>query len=127
MIGIARFDIAWNVSLPQDRASSERRNASARVLRRELGERSEARAGAYMLHMAERATDERRLALRAPNRKFKVPRWVLAQRLGIFWLSVYKLRKLILLHFGYDPDCQNIDQSHTIVMRREARSAARWH
>ena len=29
----------------------------------------------------------------------------------IFWLSVAKVCKLILLHFGYDPDCSNVDQS----------------
>ena len=55
--------------------------------------------------------DEYRIAQRLPNRKFKVPRHILAERLEIFWLSVAKLRKLVQLHFGYDPDCRNVDQS----------------
>ena len=54
---------------------------------------------------------EYRLAVRQPNRKFKVPRWVLAERLDFFWLSVAKVRKFISLAFGYDPRCRNIDQS----------------
>ena len=54
---------------------------------------------------------EYRLTHRVPNRKYKVARWVLAERLEIFWLSVMKLRKFILLHFGYDPACSNVDQS----------------
>ena len=29
----------------------------------------------------------------------------------MLWLSVAKTRKLILLHFGYDPECSNADQS----------------
>ena len=52
-----------------------------------------------------------RISSRRPNRKFKVPRWILAERLEVFWIDVAKLRKLILLHFGYDPKCRNIDQS----------------
>ena len=54
---------------------------------------------------------EYRISHRVPNRKYKVARWVLAERLVIFWLSVSKVRKLILLHFRYDPDCSNVDQS----------------
>jgi len=54
---------------------------------------------------------EYRISHLQPNRKYKVARWVLAERLEIFWLSVMKLRKFIILHFGYDPVCSNIDQS----------------
>ena len=54
---------------------------------------------------------EYRLTSRRPNRKFKVPRAVLAERLKIWWTVVAKLRKLILLEFGYDAKCRNIDQS----------------
>ena len=36
---------------------------------------------------------------------------MLAERLEIFWLSVMKLRKFILLHVGYDPARSNVDQS----------------
>ena len=46
---------------------------------------------------------EYRISDRKPNRKFKVPRWVLAERLEIWWLNVFKLRKFVQLHFGYDP------------------------
>ena len=54
---------------------------------------------------------EYRITSRRPNRKFKVPRWVLAERLKIFWIVVATLRKLIMLHFGYDPKARNVDQS----------------
>ena len=54
---------------------------------------------------------EYRLSDRRPNRKFKVPRWVLAERLVIEWLSIAKLRQLVILTWGHDPDCRNIDQS----------------
>ena len=55
--------------------------------------------------------DEYRLVVRKPNRKFKVPRVVLAERLKIFWLIKAKLRKLVQLTFGYDPQFRNVDQS----------------
>ena len=65
---------------------------------------------------------ENRITHRRPNRKYKVARWVLAERLEIFWLSVMKIRKLILLHFGYEPECSNVDQSPFHM--NEAGSAA---
>ena len=54
---------------------------------------------------------EYRLSSRKPNRKFKVPRWVLAERLRLFWIISAKLRKLVMLTFGYDPRFRNVDQS----------------
>ena len=54
---------------------------------------------------------EVRLTHRMPNRKYKVRRWVLAERLCIFWLNVHRIRMWILLEFGYDPDFRNVDQS----------------
>ena len=59
----------------------------------------------------QRFMSDYRITSRIPNRKFKVARWVLSERLEIFWLSVAKIRKFIMLKFGYDPDCRNIDQS----------------
>ena len=44
-----------------------------------------------------------RIASQRPNRKFKVPRAILMQRLEIFWIVTAKLRTLVMLHFGYDP------------------------
>jgi hypothetical protein len=52
-----------------------------------------------------------RISHRKPNRKYKVARVVLAQRLQIFWINTAKLRKLIQLEFGYDPTFRNADQS----------------
>ena len=46
-----------------------------------------------------------------PNRKYKVPRWVLKERLQIFWITMAKVRKFISLVHGYEPVCRNIDQS----------------
>ena len=65
---------------------------------------------------------ERRLSTRKPNRKFKVPRAVLAERLCIFWIVIAKLRKFILLFWGYDPSMRNVDQSP--FHQHEAGSAA---
>ena len=39
-----------------------------------------------------------------------MPRAVLAGRLNIFWIVTAKLRKLIILTFGYDPKLRNEDQ-----------------
>ena len=52
-----------------------------------------------------------RISHRRPNRKFKVPRAVLMQRLEIFWIVTAKLRTMVMVHFGYDPTFKNIDQS----------------
>ena len=51
-----------------------------------------------------------RLASRMPNRKYKVKRWVLAERLCIFWINVHKWRYWVFLEFGYDPHFRNVDQ-----------------
>ena len=40
-----------------------------------------------------------------------MPRWLLMQRLEIFWIVTAKLRTMVMLHFGYDPTFKNIDQS----------------
>ena len=48
--------------------------------------------------------NEYRISNLLPNRTYKVARWVLAERLDIVWLPVAKTRKLVLLHFGYDPE-----------------------
>ena len=53
---------------------------------------------------------EYRISDLKPNRKFKVPRWVLLERLEIWWLSVHRIRKFVELQFGYDPKCKNVDQ-----------------
>ena len=52
--------------------------------------------------------DEYRFSSRVPSRKFKVPRWVLAERLKMFWIASAKLRKLVILTFGYDPSFRNV-------------------
>ena len=58
-----------------------------------------------------RFLDQYRLSSRIPNRKFKVPRPVLAERLKIFWIVTARVRRLVQLTFGYDPAFRNIDQS----------------
>ena len=65
--------------------------------------------------------DEYRISQRRPNRKFKVPREVLKQRLKIFWLMLAVIRTIIDYHHGYDPKMRNIDQSP--FHRNEAGSA----
>ena len=54
---------------------------------------------------------DKRLTHRQPNRKWKVSRRVLAERLKFFWITIYKLRKLILMEKGYDPQMRTLDQS----------------
>jgi len=49
--------------------------------------------------------------MRKPNRKYKVPKAVMAERLEIGWLNVARIRALCLAEFGYDPEIENWDQS----------------
>ena len=51
------------------------------------------------------------LSLRAPNRKFKVPKKLLAERLRIWWLNLARVRALCIELHGYDPEMENWDQS----------------
>ena len=54
---------------------------------------------------------EYRVSFRRPNRKFKVPRAILEDRLRVFWCNVIKVRQLAQLVLGYDLDIVNMDQS----------------
>ncbi len=54
---------------------------------------------------------EYRVSLRQPNRKWKVPRDVLVQRLETFWSNVFRVRQLCLLAHGHEPIFENFDQS----------------
>ena len=51
------------------------------------------------------------LSMKRPNRKYKVPRSVLAERLEIGWLNVYRVRAAVAAVHGYDPAMENWDQS----------------
>ena len=62
-------------------------------------------------HMIKGFETEFNLTLRKPNRRYKVSKSVLAERLEIFWTNLFRVRKLVLLVFGYDPAMQNFDQS----------------
>ena len=54
---------------------------------------------------------EYRVSFRRPNRKFKVPKRVLEERLCIYWANLVRLRSLALQLFGYELDVINLDQS----------------
>ncbi|MCP3916844.1 MAG: hypothetical protein GY711_14935 [bacterium] len=54
---------------------------------------------------------EHRISLRRPNRKWKVPRWVLMERLHTTWLNVVRVRHFCRLQWGQDPPLWNLDQS----------------
>ena len=43
---------------------------------------------------------EYRISDLKPNRKFKVPRWVLLERMEIWWLTVHRVRKFIELQLS---------------------------
>ena len=51
------------------------------------------------------------LNIRAPNRKYKVPKAILAERLEIGWCNVARVRALCFATQGYDPHIDNWDQS----------------
>ena len=51
------------------------------------------------------------VATRKPNRKYKVPKWCMAERLEIMWLNVARVRALCMAIHGYDPEMENWDQS----------------
>ncbi len=51
------------------------------------------------------------LSMRKPNRKYKVPKAVLEQRLEIGWLNLARVRTLCIDIHGYDPEMENWDQS----------------
>ena len=51
------------------------------------------------------------LSMRKANRKYEVPRHVLKERLHIGWGNIFRIRKLILDTFGYEPTILNWDQS----------------
>ena len=50
------------------------------------------------------------MSLRLLNRRWKVTRWVLLERLAIMWLSAFRLHRLCQLVFGYDPVNEGFDQ-----------------
>ncbi|MCP4241947.1 MAG: hypothetical protein GY772_15435, partial [bacterium] len=50
------------------------------------------------------------VSLRRPNRRWKVRRPVLLERLRIMWLNLIRLRELCRLAHGYDPDIDGFDQ-----------------
>ena len=51
------------------------------------------------------------LSMRKPNRKYKLAKWIMAERLEIGWLNVARVRALCLAVHGYDPEIENWDQS----------------
>ena len=54
---------------------------------------------------------ENRLSHRRPNRKWKVSRETLKERLKLFWISICSVRMFVQLVKGYDPHMRNLDQS----------------
>ena len=67
------------------------------------------------------------LSMRAPNRKFKVSKAILEERLIIWWLNLARVRALCLAVFGYDPEMENWDQSpfhHNEIGSQNARTVA---
>ena len=51
------------------------------------------------------------LSMRKPNRKYKVPKCVLEERLKLWWTSIFRIRALCVAIHGYDPELENWDQS----------------
>ncbi len=61
------------------------------------------------------------LSMRKPNRKYKVPKAVMAVRLEIGWLNGARVRAFCVATHGYDPEFENWDQSPFHI--DESRSA----
>ncbi len=51
------------------------------------------------------------VTMRKPNRKYKVQKAIMAERLEIGWCNVARVRALCLAEHGYDPELENWDQS----------------
>ena len=51
------------------------------------------------------------LSLRCPNRKYKCPKFILEERLELWWITLFRIRALCVALFGYDPEMENWDQS----------------
>ena len=51
------------------------------------------------------------LSLRKPNRRYKAPKALVAERLRLWWITLTRLRYLCYLIFGYDLEMENFDQS----------------
>ena len=51
------------------------------------------------------------LSLRCPNRKYKCPKFILEERLELWWITLFRIRALCVAIFGYDPEMENWDQS----------------
>ena len=67
------------------------------------------------------------LSLKAPNRKYKVAKWILEERLQNGWLNCARVRKLCQLAFGYDPEQENWDRSpfqHNEIGSQNAKTLA---
>ena len=55
--------------------------------------------------------EEYGLCMRIPNRRYKIPKWILQERLRIWWITLARLRALALKCLGYDLEMENFDQS----------------
>ena len=56
-------------------------------------------------------TREYNVSFRKPTRTYKVPNWVLEQRLVIFWENCIRVRRAAQKLLGYDLEMDNVDQS----------------
>ena len=70
---------------------------------------------------------EYRVSLRKPNRRWKVSRSVLLERLRIGWCNIFRVRKYIMLMFGYDPLQINFDQSPYHMNEAGSKDACTLH
>ena len=61
--------------------------------------------------------------MRCANRKYKVPKWVMGERVEIAWLNIFRVRALCLAIHGYEPEMKMWD----VVMVRADGSECALH
>ncbi|MCP4245229.1 MAG: hypothetical protein GY772_32230, partial [bacterium] len=103
-----RGSVKGRIPLKLLRAQAERcrENYLAACLRSRVSRRAPLITAAWLRSFRE----ECRISLRLPNKRWKVSRRVLEERLRIMWANSMRVRLFIALHHGYAPRALNFDQ-----------------
>ena len=121
-----RYAVDWKAVIANNRSQGLKKNLARfprAILRVKLMQLLREHAHASLLngvpvqsikpdsHWFARWQEDYGLSLRKANRRFSVPRHVLKERLQLFWVTLFRIRKLAVLTLGYEPLMLNFDQS----------------